>query len=68
MNAWTQPICRSCFAAYALGRGEAALSTPIHAVIVEPEPCLVCGDASSIYVRIDPALTAGLEHARRQES
>lgn len=64
---WTQPLCEPCFAAWTLGRGE-PLREPVRLRDPEPdEPCCVCGTGTTIYVRIDPKLTAGLKHAKEKE-
>lgn len=64
---WTQPLCASCYAAFCLGTGRAPREA--HRVIgTNGEPCCVCGEPTTIYVRIDPKLTAGLQLARRSET
>ena len=64
MKAWTQPICRTCYAAFLLGKGEDPRREPVRlADIAPPEPCLLCGEPTRIFLRIDPRLTAGLTNA-----
>jgi len=64
MNAWTQPICEACFAAWLLGQGEEPRHAPAVVHGTPPDPCLVCGTDTRIYIRVDPRLTVGLAHAR----
>lgn len=54
---WTQPLCPSCYDAWMLGRGDPP-RPPVRAIGVDPDPCLVCGRQTTIYVRIPPALSA----------
>ena len=68
MKDWTQPICQTCFHAWQLGREE-PLRTPVSTISDPIDQCLICGSGTTIYVRIDPRLTADLLHAReKQES
>jgi hypothetical protein len=62
---WTQPLCMTCFVAWTLGRGE--LPREPTQVIGEPDPCLICGSPTRIYVRIDPALTEGFKYAKPRD-
>jgi hypothetical protein len=62
---WTQPLCEPCYAAWCLGRGEAPRE-PVRVRDAEGDPCCVCGTATTIYTRIDPALTVGLRFAREK--
>jgi hypothetical protein len=66
MNDWTQPICRTCFQALCLGRGESPHREPTR-VVGSYDDCLICGARTAIYVRIDPKLTEGLEFAKKGE-
>jgi hypothetical protein len=69
MNSWRQPICLSCYAAYLLGRGESpTTANPVSVSLIDPDPCLICGMETRIFVRVDPKLTQGLIHARKEES
>lgn len=63
MKSWRQPICRPCFAAYSLGRGDVATREPVAVREIAESPCLICRPPTRIYVRVDPALTAGLAYA-----
>lgn len=62
---WRQALCPACFAAFCLGSGTAPRE-PVRAVGVDGDPCCVCGEATTIYVRISPELTAGLALAARE--
>jgi hypothetical protein len=63
---WTQPICRSCYVAWLLGREESPHREPVEVVLVQ-EPCLICGTETGIFIRVDPKLTEGLKYAREHE-
>lgn len=65
-NDWTQPICRTCYAAFSLGLGDTPHREPLRlAAHSAAEPCLICGEATRIYVRVNPKLTAGLAFAQK---
>jgi len=63
---WTQPLCGPCFAAWTVGRGDVPRE-PTRVRNAELEPCLICGEPTNIYVRIDPALAGHFEHAKARE-
>ena len=64
-RAWTQPMCRSCFAAWSLGQGASPHRQPAEVSELVPlEPCLICGSQTRIYTRVDPKLTEGLVFAQ----
>ena len=65
MNAWTQPICRSCYAAYSLGKGEHHSRVPVQ-ILGALDTCLICGGDATIYVRVNPKLTEGLTYAKER--
>ena len=63
-----QPICRACFAAFSLGRGDSPQREPTAlAETTDQEPCLICGEETRIFVRVDPKLIEGLTFAREKE-
>lgn len=65
-NDWTQPLCLTCYAAFCIGAGMRPSSRPTR-VIDAADPCLICGEPTGIYVRIDPELSEGFAHARERE-
>ena len=69
MKSWTQPFCHACSVAFGLGRGTVAGDIiPVQLRdTVPPDPCLVCGTPTRIYIRVDPKLTEGLRYARERE-
>lgn len=68
MKAWTQPICRTCYAAFLMGSGRPATQTPVALTDAAPaEPCMVCAEPTRIFVRVSPHLTAGLLNAREDD-
>jgi len=65
VNAWTQPICRACYAAYALGKGKHHAYVPVQ-ILGALDTCCLCGGDATVYIRVDPKLTEGLKYAREK--
>lgn len=62
---WTQPLCETCFAAWEVGAGRVPRdpSRLVGDARLDGDPCLICGAATLIFVRIDPAIAGVFRHA-----
>jgi hypothetical protein len=63
---WSQPLCEPCFAAWCLGKVEVPREPARLVGGTEGDPCCVCGTTTTIYARIDPAITSTLRFAKEK--